>query len=53
MRRALLVIPAFLASLHAAGLEEVIFENDIQPLLSHYCYRCHGEEKQKSDFKLS
>ena len=53
MRRALLVIPAFLAPLHAAGLEEVTFEKDIKPLLSHYCYRCHGEEKQKGDLKLS
>ena len=29
------------------------FENSIQPLLEEYCYRCHGEEKQKGDVQLS
>ena len=29
------------------------FEADIRPLLDEYCYRCHGEEKQKGDVQLS
>lgn len=29
------------------------YEDDILPLLDTYCYRCHGEEKQKGDVQLS
>lgn len=29
------------------------FENDIRPLLEEYCFRCHGEKKQKGDVQLS
>lgn len=28
------------------------FKNEIIPLLDKYCYRCHGEDKQKGDFRL-
>jgi hypothetical protein len=28
------------------------FEKQIKPLLERSCVRCHGEEKQKSDFRL-
>lgn len=31
----------------------VSFESDIRPLLEEYCFRCHGEEKQKGDVQLS
>lgn len=34
------------AAAHAA------FEKDIVPLLSTYCYSCHGEKKQKGDLNL-
>lgn len=38
-----------------AATEEtlVTFENHIQPLLEEYCFRCHGEEKQQGEVKLS
>ncbi len=31
----------------------VSFESDIRPLLDEYCFRCHGEKKQKGDVQLS
>lgn len=34
-------------------LSSLSFEQDIQPLLDRYCFRCHGEEKQKGDVQLS
>lgn len=34
-------------------LASLSYENDIRPLLEEYCYRCHGEEKQKGDIQLS
>lgn len=34
-------------------LDSLTYEQDIQPLLEEYCYRCHGEEKQKGDVQLS
>ncbi len=30
----------------------VNFENDIRPIFERSCYRCHGTEKQKSNFRL-
>ena len=44
-----------LGSVAIAATEEgpITFENDIQPLLEEYCFRCHGEEKQKGDVQLS
>ncbi len=32
--------------------ETASFETTIQPFLSEYCIRCHGEEKQKGDFRI-
>ena len=34
-------------------VESLSFETDIRPLLDEYCFRCHGEEKQKGDVQLS
>ncbi|MDB4538090.1 DUF1592 domain-containing protein, partial [Akkermansiaceae bacterium] len=37
-------------ALCAAG--EPSFEKDLQPYLDQHCVRCHGEKKQKGDFRL-
>ena len=34
-------------------LDALSYQNDILPLLEEYCYRCHGEDKQKGDIQLS
>lgn len=44
------VSPSLSAETDLASLS---YENDIRPLLEEYCYRCHGEEKQKGDIQLS
>ncbi|MBI3416325.1 MAG: PSD1 domain-containing protein [Verrucomicrobia bacterium] len=31
---------------------QVDFKRDIQPIFAERCYECHGEKKQKSDFRL-
>lgn len=38
----------------AAGLlrAEVDFNRDVQPILSEYCYHCHGPDAQKREAKL-
>ena len=36
----------------AAADSKVDFERDIQPILAGRCYECHGEKKQKSEFRL-
>jgi mono/diheme cytochrome c family protein len=36
----------------AAADTKVDFERDIQPILAGRCYECHGEKKQKSEFRL-
>ena len=38
-----------LASLTASAVD---FEKDIKPIFEERCFKCHGEEKQKSDFRL-
>jgi hypothetical protein len=48
---ALLVLAA--TSLAAADPTTVAFVRDIKPLLSTYCFKCHGAEKQKGDLNLS
>ena len=40
-------------SVFASGIADLNFESDIRPLLDQYCFRCHGEEKQKGDIQLS
>jgi mono/diheme cytochrome c family protein len=53
------VLPAALGtSLHLGGLAlasaaaPVDFARDIQPIFAARCYECHGEKKQKSDYRL-
>jgi hypothetical protein len=36
----------------AASVQAVDFEKDIKPIFDDRCAKCHGEEKQKSDFRL-
>src|SRR5687767_6456543 len=31
---------------------QVSFEGNVRPILSRACFECHGERKQKSDFRL-
>nr|MBA3484993.1 DUF1549 domain-containing protein [Pirellulales bacterium] len=34
------------------GAETVHFIRDVQPIFQRACYRCHGPEKQKSEYRL-
>lgn len=36
-------------ALDAAGVD---FARDVQPIFASRCYECHGDKKQKSDFRL-
>jgi len=36
----------------AATPAEVDFVRDVQPIFASRCYECHGDKKQKSDFRL-
>jgi mono/diheme cytochrome c family protein len=40
------------AELPAAASGPVDFAKDVQPIFAKACYECHGEKKQKSDFRL-
>lgn len=40
-------------STRAADPVALMFQKDIQPLLTTYCYKCHGGEKVKGDISLS
>src|SRR5437870_12568369 len=41
----LILLVSFLSRLHAAESQETIsFNNQIQPILSEYCYPCHGPD---------
>src|SRR5688500_9728872 len=35
-----------------AGERQVDFVAEVQPILERACYRCHGPEKQKSEYRL-
>jgi hypothetical protein len=48
---ALLAVAA--AYLGAADPTTVAYERDIKPLLSTYCFKCHGPDKHKGDLNLS
>ena len=37
--------------LSAVGAE-VVFENDIEPILEQHCFHCHGPDEQESGFRL-
>jgi cytochrome c553 len=39
-------------SLPAAVGREVSFQTEVKPILERTCIECHGERKQKSDFRL-
>src|SRR5258707_9445313 len=47
----LFIVAAGVGELPAAD-SKVDFERDIQPILAGRCYECHGEKKQKSEFRL-
>ena len=40
----------FILSSEAKGRD--FFEEEIEPLLQSYCFKCHGEKKQKGDLRL-
>ena len=40
------------ATVEARVVASSVFPNQIKPLLSRYCYNCHGEKKQKGDLSL-
>ena len=54
-RNTLIAIVGLIVSsqLADAAAPQASFEDDIRPLLEEYCFRCHGEEKQKGDVQLS
>ena len=29
-----------------------VYSNSVKPLLEKHCYKCHGPDKQKGDFRL-
>ncbi len=49
---ALCALPAALAAADRAALA-TSFDKEIKPLLSTYCYKCHGPDKQKGEVNLS
>ena len=44
-------VPAPAAS-SADGAAEEFFETSVRPLLAERCWRCHGDDRQKSDLRL-
>ena len=42
----------FASFLLICSLQAVDFEKDIKPVFDEHCAKCHGEDKQKSDFRL-
>ena len=47
-----LVLLAGLAGAQDPAPDPLSFDRSISPLLSQYCYRCHGEQKTKGDVNL-
>lgn len=43
---------AFSSVAVAANASQVDFAHDVQPIFASRCYVCHGDKKQKSDFRL-
>jgi mono/diheme cytochrome c family protein len=40
------------ADLPAPAAQTIDFAKDVQPIFAGHCYECHGEKKQKSDYRL-
>src|ERR1051325_1997969 len=40
------------ADLPAPAERTIDFAKDVQPIFAKHCYECHGEKKQKSDYRL-
>jgi mono/diheme cytochrome c family protein len=40
------------ADLPAPAERTIDFARDVQPIFARHCYECHGEKKQKSDYRL-
>lgn len=47
-----LVLAAYLMSAPNSFADSSIFPREIQPYLEEHCVRCHGEKKQRGDFRL-
>ena len=39
-------------SLPAPASGQILFDRDVRPIFEQSCFRCHGPEKPKSDFRL-
>lgn len=48
----LAALSCFAADLPAPADRTVDFAKDVQPIFANSCYECHGEKKQKSDYRL-
>src|SRR5215207_7116861 len=53
-RRCVGLLAVIVASFQATcgRADEVDFLRDVQPILQRACYRCHGPEKHKSEYRL-
>ena len=56
MRRSPIISVAVLAAAAvaapvAAAPAKLGFNEDVQPILSEYCYACHGPDKQENDLR--
>src|ERR1041385_5492781 len=49
---ALAALSTFAADLPAPAERTIDFARDVQPIFAKHCYECHGEKKQKSDYRL-
>ena len=55
-----MIVPVFIHGLSLFGMETnsvssgepVVFDRDVRPIFEQSCFRCHGPEKPKSDFRL-
>ena len=54
-RNSLFALVCLIVSSQSVGavVPTASFEDDIRPLLDKYCFRCHGDKKQKGDVQLS